>query len=171
MRNTEGVSKTEQAARLSLEQGILISTDTLVAHFGWESSDAKRRIQDILRSARYTATKSYAQVRKGPRAYKVLYIQVLAIADDPKARVPVVAVARDKDGNIIDVKHFRSGYVTSEHGFDHASVIAAAKGQKRNHMHAGHAWRYACDDKHALATIAHIAKWGFICEQFKGVEL
>lgn len=171
MRNTEGVSKTEQAARLSLEQGIAISTDMLVAHFGWDATDARRRMQDILRSARYTATKSYGELFKSARTYKVLYIQVLAITDDPKARVPVVAVARDRDGNIIDVKHFRSGYVTSEHGFDHASVIAAAKGQKRNHMHAGHAWRYACNDKHALATIAHIAKWGFTCEQFKGVVL
>ena len=171
MRNTEGVSKTEQAAMYSLNEGVYITTDSLVAKFGWEVDFARCRIQDLSLSARYSCTKRYEYVKKGVRTYKVLAVQVLAVRKDPKARAAVIGVSRDKGGNVIDVKRFRSGYVTAEHGFDHSSVIAAAKGLKRNHMHAGFAWRYACNDKHGLASVKHIAKWGFTCEQFKGVDL
>ena len=171
MRHTSGISKTEQVARwaMSNEQGV--TADEVAAHFGIHVTDAKRKLQDIYRSGRYTSEKHYRMVRKGPRNYRVLVLRVTHIGEDPKTAVPVIGVSRDKKGNVTSVRRFRSAYAAAEEGFDHSSVILAAQGKRIDHMHGGFAWRYACDDKHALATITHVSTHKFFSMSFKGVNL
>lgn len=171
MRHTSGTSKTEQVARWAMlsEQGV--TADEVAAHFGLHATDAKRKLQDITRSGRYTSEKHYRCVRKGPRTYHVLVLRVTHIGQDPKNAVPVIGVSRDKKGNVTSVRRFRSAYAAAEEGFDHSSVILAAQGKRIDHMHGGFAWRYACDDKHALATIRHVGTHKFFSTSFNGVNL
>lgn len=171
MRNTSGISKTEQVARWSLDSGIAVNAQVIHEHFGWPMAECQRRLQDIQISARYSWTKTYTMLRRGPRMYKVVCVSVTSIKRDRKAAIPLIGVSRDAKGQVISIKRFRSAYQAAEEGFDQSSVIEACKGLRRDHMHAGFAWRYACDDKHALATIEHAAKYKFLSGSFCGVNL
>lgn len=171
MRNTSGISKTEQVARWSLDNKLYVTAQLIADHFGWTLAESQRRLQDIQISARYSWVKQYAMVKKGPRMYKVVCVCVLSVKRDCKAAIPLIGVSRDAKGQVISIKRFRSAYQAAEEGFDQSSVIEACKGLRRDHMHAGFAWRYACDDKHALATIQHAAKYKFLSGSFYGVNL
>ncbi len=171
MRNTSGISKTEQVARWSLDNGLAVNAQLIHEQFGWPLPECQRRLQDIQTSARYSWSKHYSMLQRGPRMYKVACVTVIGIKRDRKAAMPIIAVSRDNKGSVLSIRRFRSGYETAEEGFDHTTVIEACKGLRRDHMHAGFAWRYACDDKHALATITHCTKYKYLSTSFQGLNL
>ena len=59
MRHTSGISKTEQVARWAMSHDRGVTADEVAAHFGMHVTDAKRKLQDITRSGRYTGEKLY----------------------------------------------------------------------------------------------------------------